>query len=269
MDRYRLKNIIILILVLANVSLLGSLAIRDQAEHNARRRTSEQLVALFAADGIALDPDIISTEVPPASRSLTRDTSLDQEAASFLLGSILSSSDKGGGIYDYTSAVGTATFRSNGTFDVASLQGPLAESGALDFCRDFCRRFSYSEPVFQLDEDGTGKATATPLCDKLPVFNCTVDFTFSEGALIAVSGTLLPDSYAALSSEIPPLSASAALTTFQEETFAVISAVTDIYLCYELQSPTPSSITLTPSWCIVTDTAKYYVNCKAGTITTN
>ncbi len=269
MDRFRLKNIIILILVLVNVSLLGSLAIRERAEYSARRRTSEQLVALFAADGISLDPDIISTEVPPASRSLTRDTALDQKAAAFLLGRILSSNDKGGGIYDYTSAVGTATFRSNGTFDAASLQGPLAKADALDLCRDFCRKFSYSDPVFQLDENGTGKATAAPLCGKLPVSNCSVDFTFSEGALIAVSGTLLPGNYVELSSEIPPLSASAALITFQEETFAVISAVTDIYLCYELQNPTPSSITLTPSWCIVTDTAKYYVNCETGNITTN
>ena len=142
MDRFRLKNIIILILVLVNVSLLGSLAIRERAEYSARRRTSEQLVALFAADGISLDPDIISTEVPPASRSLTRDTALDQKAAAFLLGRILSSNDKGGGIYDYTSAVGTATFRSNGTFDAASHQGPPAKADALELCRAFWRKLS-------------------------------------------------------------------------------------------------------------------------------
>lgn len=269
MDRSRLKNIIILILVLVNVALLGSLAIRKRAEYTARQRTSEQLVALFAADGIALDPDTISTEVPPAGRSLTRDTALDQQAAAYLLGSILSTNDKGGGIYDYTSAVGTATFRSNGTFDAASLQGPLASADALDFCRDFCRKFSYSEPVFELDEDGSGKASAAPLCGKLPVFNAAVTFTFSSGSLIAVSGTLLPENYTEFSPEAAPLSAAAALTTFQEETFAVISAVTDISLCYELQTPTPSSITLTPAWCIATDTAKYYVNCETGNITSN
>lgn len=266
MDRCRLKNIIVLILVLVNISLIGSLAIRERAEYTARRRTSEQLVALFAADGITLDPDIISTEVPPAGRSLTRNISLDQKAAAFLLGDILSTADRGGGIYTYSSSAGAALFRSNSTFDVA---GTLATDNALDFCREFCRKFSYSDPIFQLDENGNGTAAATQLCGRLPVFNCTVDFTFNEGSLIAVSGTLLPENYTELSSDVSPLSAAAALTTFQEQTFAVISTVTDIYLCYELQNPTPSSMTLTPSWCIVTDTAKYYVNCETGSITTN
>lgn len=264
MERYRLKNIIILILALVNVFLLGSLAMRKTAEYDARRQTSEQLVKLFAADEIALDPGIISTEVPPAGRSLTRDTAYEQQAAAFLLGSGMSSSDRGGGIYTYSSPVGEARFLSSSSFDVA---GTLASENAVDLCREFCRKFSYSEPVFELDETGNGRATATQYSGDLPVFNCTVTFTFREGALIAVSGTLLPESGTELASDREPLSAAAALTTFQEETFAVISAVTDLYLCYELQNPSPSSVTLTPSWCIVTDTAKYYVNCDTGTVT--
>ena len=47
MDRYRLKNIIILILVLLNGFLLFSLGQRRTAEQNAFRRTAEQLSALF------------------------------------------------------------------------------------------------------------------------------------------------------------------------------------------------------------------------------
>lgn len=264
MERYRLKNIIILILVLVNLFLLSSLAMRKTAEYAARRQTSEQLVKLFAADGITLDPDIISTETPPAGRSLTRDTAYEQKAAAFLLGSGVSASDRGGGIYTYSSPAGEARFLSNSSFDVA---GTLATEDAADFCRDFCKKFSYSEPVFTLDEEGSGEGLAVQHCGDLPVFNCTVKFTFRDGALIAVSGTLLPESGTELASDTQPLSAAAALTTFQEETFAVISAVTDLYLCYEMQNPSPSSVTLTPSWCIVTDTARYYVNCNTGAIT--
>ena len=46
MERYRLKNIIILILVLVNAFLLASLSIRKSAEQDAFRRTAEQLVTL-------------------------------------------------------------------------------------------------------------------------------------------------------------------------------------------------------------------------------
>ena len=86
MDRYRLKNIIILILSLMNVFLLASLAIREGARQSAKETAVEQMVSLFAADGITLDPDVISDETPPASRSLTRSTDLERRAATLLLG---------------------------------------------------------------------------------------------------------------------------------------------------------------------------------------
>ena len=62
MDRCRLKNIIILILALLNGFLLFSLAQRRVSEQRAFRRTAEQMVALFAGDGMTLDPGAISRD---------------------------------------------------------------------------------------------------------------------------------------------------------------------------------------------------------------
>ena len=67
MDRYLLKNIIIIILVLVNGFLLGSLAVRQTSENRSRRQSEEQLVELFAADEITLDIDAISHQDPPLS----------------------------------------------------------------------------------------------------------------------------------------------------------------------------------------------------------
>lgn len=263
LDRYRLKNIIILILILVNVFLIGSLTIRKAEERSARRQAAEELVELFAAGGVSLDPDIISEKTPPASRALMRDTALDARAAAFLLGEDPACSNQGGGIYTYSSPSGTAMFRSTGSFDA---KGTLVTEDADDFCRTFCKRFSYGAPVFQLDESGNGEAVAMRYCDGLPVFNCSVTFTFRSNVLIAVSGILLPESYADVTPSSKALSSSAALIAFQR-TNTVVSAVTDLYLCYELQSTTASSMTLVPAWCIVTDTAKYYVNCNTGDVT--
>ena len=47
MERFQLKNIIILILLLMNGFLLASVVQRRSAEQDAFRRTAEQLVALF------------------------------------------------------------------------------------------------------------------------------------------------------------------------------------------------------------------------------
>ena len=48
MERYRLKNIIILILALLNAFLLVALGIRGTEEHTARRTQQQELVALCA-----------------------------------------------------------------------------------------------------------------------------------------------------------------------------------------------------------------------------
>ena len=64
------------------------------------------------------------------------------------------------------------------------------------------------------------------------------------------------------------LSALGALNAFlgTVQSGAVVTAVTDLYLCYELQSTIATPMALVPAWCVVTDTASYYVNCYAGAV---
>ena len=267
MDRYRLKNIIILILVLMDLFLLGSLASRQASRQTARRTAVQQLVELFAADGIQLAPSAISQETPPSSRTLTRDVALERQVAAVLLGNDLSRSDQGGGISTYSSARGAAMFRSTGGFDAA---GTLAQEDVMGCCREVCRNDGYSAPASRLDSDGGGTATVTRLYDDVPVFNCTVTFSISHGVLNSVSGTLLPDTFTETASDVTPLSATAALTAFQKvrrDTGAAVSAITDMYCCFELQSSASVHMSLVPAWCIVTDTGNYYVNCITSAVT--
>ena len=94
MDRYLLKNIIIIILVLVNGFLLGALTLRQTAEDRSRRQAEDQLVELFAADSITLDPGAISEEAPPASLTLLRSREREREAAVFFLGETLTQEDR-------------------------------------------------------------------------------------------------------------------------------------------------------------------------------
>ena len=102
-----------------------------------------------------------------------------------------------------------------------------------------------------------------------PVYNCTVTFTILDGALVHVSGTLLPQEGISAERE-SLLSAAAALTTFQQmrlEEGTVGSSILATELCYELESTAASTLTLESAWCIATDISKYYVNCSTGEIT--
>ena len=265
MDRSLLKNIIIIILVLVNGFLLTSLLMRQTSAVHSRQQTEEQLIELFAADGMTLEKQAFSQKTPPSVFALSRNPELERRVAAFFLGSSLIQEDQGGGTYTYTADSGVARFRSNGNFEVA---GTLSAGDVETLCHNFCKTFSYDSLRFDLDDTGTGTATAVCICNDLPVFNCIVTFTISHGELRTVSGTLLPQEGTSLVSETVPLSAAAALTTFQNarrEIGAVVSSVTELTLCYELQSS--SALTLTPAWRITTDTKYYYVNCISKGVT--
>lgn len=267
MERFRLKNIIILILVLLNAFLLFSLAQRRAEERDAFHRTAEQLAALFQEDGMLLDPGAVSQAAPLGGVALIRDAALEEQAAAFLLGGTTSSMDQGGGIVHYAGASGEALFRSSGGFEAS---GTLAEEGVEDFCLDFCKEFSYAPPAISLDGGGSGTFTAVTEFGRRPVFNSTVTFTVERGVLTAVSGTLLPQTGAsAPEAEAAPLSPAGALLAFQRmrrESAAVVSTVTDVQPCYELQT-SGTAMSLAPAWRIVTDTEDYYVNAYTGVVT--
>lgn len=268
MERSRLKNVIILILAFVNLFLLSSLLMRKSAEAESRQQATEQLVALFAADNIQLDPSLVSYQTPPSGKHLVRDAEYERSAAAFFLDSSLVYADQGGDIYTYTGSNGAAMFRATGNFDIAGTLSDPSED-AQDLCRRFCKEFSYTEPTFQFDAPGTGTGTAICQFGSLSVYNCSVNFTIQDNTLTMVNGTLLPENYTDLTAKTDLFSASAALTAFQQfrrENGGVVSSVSDLYLSYELQSTPTSAMTLVPSWCIVTDTVQYYVNCLTGSI---
>ena len=246
--------------------MLTALAIRGNEERVARRTQQQELVALFAADGMTLDPALIPADTTVSAYALARDETAERKVAAFLLGENLERTIQGGGIYTYTSQQGAAAFRDTGSFDAA---GTLSQENAEAFCRDICKAFSYDTPIFTLDETGSGTATAVRLWNGTPVFNAAVTFTIDQGRVLSASGALLPETGAETSSGQKPLSAFAALTAFQQMRHAsssVVSSITEVSLCYELQSTTAAPMALVPSWRIVTDTATFYVNCISGTV---
>ena len=243
METSRLKNIIILILALTNLCLLGLLTMRFTTGYAARDEARQQMVQLFAAEGVSLDGDLIPSTDPPAG----------------------SASDGGGGVSTYQNRNGSAVFRSDGTFDVV-MEHSSETADAL--CRAFCRAFHYEGLTFTL-EGTDGSAAAVQSFDGAPVVNCSVTFSISEGSVVSVSGTHLPQEGQASGSG-NALSALAALNEVLStiRSGAVVTAVTDLYLCYELQSTTATPMALVPAWCVVTDTAYYYVNCFTGEVST-
>ena len=264
MERARLKNIIILILALLNAFLLGSMAVQRLQADSAQARLAQELSQLFAADGILLDAADVPVVPSPVTKTPIRSTDEDRLLATFFLGDELNTQDEGGGIYTCRSSRGEALFRSNGSFEVRLLPN---EQNAAEQIQQFCQEFNYQDLQWNLILNG-GTVTALQYVDNCPVTDASAAFRVENGRLVSVSGIHLPQ--ASTVSDETPLNAVTALTMFLQErrsSGAVISSVSEVYPCYRLQTTTASPMTLSPAWCIVTNTGKCYVNSSTGAVT--
>lgn len=240
------------------------MGLRSAQQYSAQRKTVEELVKLFAGDGVSLSESAVSFEVPPAALTLTRDQTVEKAMAAQFLGDDLTSSDEGGGIFMFTSPVGQAVFRSAGSFEIT---GNLGENSSV-IVQNFCKDYGYEAPPTWFNPLDNGITNAQQIYQGYSVEGSSVTFLIEDGELCSVSGTFLPAAFSVSQSE-RLLSAPTALIAFLEArrtSGAVVSAVTNIYPCYQYQNTT-SAMALTPIWCIVTDTVNYYVNCSSGAVT--
>ena len=247
MKTSRLKNIVIVILLLVNAFLLFLLLSRRAGERDSNERRVEQLCTLFEKNGVAFDRALLPEEA----------------FASALLGTA-ESSDSGGGVSRFTGEYGSCSIRSGGTAD-ALLSRPVDDPES--FSKQLFKTFGYTFLTSQLT-DGSGSVTGMRSEKGRLIFNASLTLTFSDSSLTGVSGTFLPaldegrrtdglDAVDALVHFLDYCSASGVVCT-------EVRALDEGYL---LQTSSASPLRLQGVWRISTDVSSYYVNCKTGEIT--
>lgn len=95
MESYRLKNIILLLLVVTNLFLLATLLFRWVDEARLQESAATELVQLFSSRGVELDAKTISQEIPSSLLTLTRSSQEEEKLAAFFLGEDVSFQDDG------------------------------------------------------------------------------------------------------------------------------------------------------------------------------
>lgn len=268
MNTARLKNIVILILLLANAFLLVLLFSRRAEENAAHERSVAQLTALLSADGIAFDsalldglPDTV-LNVQPA-----RDLAAEQALAEGIIGSV-TSIDSDGGIYRYYSSdglnSGSCLIRSGGALEAAVSR---AVDDPAEFCADLCVPLGYR--TFDVLSDGARTVvTASRFVGELEVCNASLIFTFSGSTLTTVTGTFLPPIDMSESGETA-LDAVTALVRFldyRNASGAVCTGITRLSAGYLVQSTTSAPLQLVPVLRVDTDVYSYYVNIVSGEV---
>ena len=269
MDGSKIKNIIIVVLLLVNLFLLA-LVLHDRVEEAAlQKQARADVEAAFENSGIRLAADVNWNDTL-SIRSLSRDLSKENAMAKAVLGTCMVE-DLGGNIIYYQGAKGEARFRGTGEFEIVPATRAIPVSGSpLDTAKgvlsDMGYRTDVSSAVIERSEGATS-VTLTCMAQGKNVYNCTITFVFTPDYLLMVDGRRPLEQTA--EGEASAVSAATMLMRFLadvRERGTVCSEVLSVELGYSMAASASGEGSLTPYWHIVTDAGRYYANAMTGKI---
>lgn len=274
MEWPKLKNIILLILLLLNGFLLVLVGTRYTESVQYERTALERTLKVLEGRGIQADADSLAPAGSLDSITLEREPERELQMARALLGGgELEAENQGGGLYRYQNGRGELSVRAGGELSGAMAGSPdwLAgeperhAAGLLDKMGVDAVQLGVTEA------DGWTRVRFRQCRNGAPVFSCEVEFAYdSDSRLRSVQGTLL-SAQEETAEQTRIMTLPTALTRFSEE----ITATGDV--CSAIQSmepgwrgtvqPMSGGVRLTPVWLVTTDTAQYYLDCATGALT--
>ena len=271
MEWSKLKNVILLMLVLVNAALLILVGAQTRRASRYTEETRQAALTVLEQGGISFDLEDFPDDLSLPFLTVTRDRTGESAVASALLGQV--TQEEGSEVRSrYSGSGGTAEFSMNGSFSIALEPGTWALQAGEDYQQasaDCLTAMGFSGLLeSQAVQDGEQVLTYRQQWDGYPLFSCQVTLHWSDGQLLLVEGQRL-DGSATLSSNTGLLSTSSILIRFLaglNKGGHVCSRITDITHGY-LSSGLSRSVQLTPVWRIATDTGVYYINGLTGDFT--
>ena len=272
MEWRRLKNVIILILLLLNGFLLVLAVSRRNEAVQYDRAALEKTVEVLAGRGIEVDPGGLSDPGDLRPLSLERDPEAEQKLVRALLDEAVEADNRGGGLYLYRGALGEVSVRSGGELSAALSDDPVWDAGnPEDHAAALLKKMGVSARPISLEvrEDRT-VVRFRQLWNKVPVFSCEVEFVYENGRLRAIQGTLLTAGQG-IEEAGEILSLPTALLRFMDgvtTTGDVCSAIQSMEAGYRIASqPLSGGVRLTAVWLVSSNTADYYLDGATGALT--
>lgn len=274
MEWPKLKNIILLILLLLNGFLLVLVGTRYTESVQYERTALELTLARLEARGIRVEADSLSPAGELVPLTLERELERELQMARALLGGgELETENRGGGLYRYWNGRGELAVRAGGELSAAMADSPdwLAADPERHAAGLLGKMGIDAHQLSVVREDGWTRVRFRQHRSGAPLFSCEVEFTYDGGSrLRSVQGTLL-SAQDGTAEQARMLTLPTALTRFSEE----IAATGDV--CSAIRSmepgwrgtvqPLSGGVRLAPVWLVTTDTAQYYLDCATGALT--
>ena len=270
MDKAKVKNYILLVLVLVNAFLLAIVATNARQAARAASQRKQALSAVLTQNGITLSSDVRPAQDIPPQITLRRDTAREKEMVAAVLGDA-DVTDLGGNVYYYKAkSGGEAKFRGTGEFTILFSENQIARgSDAAQTAKDTLAKLGLTCSTTTAVDGSDGSEEVTLCCTRedTPVYNARVTFYFTAQYLRLITGTRPFDTQ--LSSAVPDNCADGvtALMDFLQSLHSsgnTCAEIRGLDIGYFSASSVSGDCTLSPVWCIRTDTGSYYIDAETG-----
>lgn len=251
----RIKNIIILLLVVVNGFLLALVGFRAWRTQQGERETRERMIEVLANNGITFLPQEVPGEMPLSPRQVSLEPPGEERWAE-LVGEIAETGVTGTWT-TYIGAAGQAAFSTAGEVELRFFPGQrsMDQEQLEAYAAELFLILGVSE-VRETDrrqKDNAVTVTYTQLWEGAPVPELSLTVYWEDGELTGLSGRCLVGTESPASGG-EAISASTALTRFLKalnDGGYVCSQITDLYAGY-VPSGT-GTVSLSPAWFIETD----------------
>lgn len=271
MEGGRIKNIVIVILLLLNGFLLVLVGGRWAEDSNSHEAARSSAIEIIRAGGIQLDEETVPQSKCLPTLQAQRNLSQETELAAALLGGAVSVEALGGEVYRCHNENGWIQFHSTGEFMAELERGVfLGTEDAVRHAGSLLAKLGFeSRELENTVEQGTGRVTLGQVQDGAPVLNCQVSLHYRDGALVSITqGRRVPGQAVRADGE-ETMSLSTALMRMYNglrELGDIYTRIESITPAYTMSVSLSGPALLEPVWYIKTDTGTYQMDLRAGQI---
>lgn len=267
MEWPKLKNIIILILVLTNLCLLGLVGSREVRDARLQSQNRQEAIRFLHNHDVEVEETLVPETVDVTPLRVERELEEEMKLARRLLKGDVSVTALGGEVYRYENARGWLQLHGDGSFRAEFTPGTWSVDRSVEqTALDVLEKLGFRGRVLR----HTGNTVLVEQTwNDAPLFLVRVEVQWEDGEITALTSGRRLMGVAKEQEQVQTLSVATALMEFHTRMDArgyVYSAIQQIEQGYVAQTALDSVTELIPVWQVTTDTGVYRLDLVDGTL---